>query len=492
MLLNKTRLYTILTALSEKELKQFGDFVKSPYFNKNERIVELLRVLLDDRHEWSSLTKKDLFRALFLTEVYKESKINKLIAMATELAVQFLAQIEYERSSYLSLSVLKASSQRGIEKVFEAEFKKLEKKQKKQVDKDDNYYFIKGEMIKRRYTHKFLSKRTTVQIDKLEESIHAFEVSFILKYCSDICQLLTESALLKQQADLDFLHHLINYLEKNELSYQPWPAIKIYRLLIIAFLSDEGYTYFEELLQNLYAVEEELLHQQPSVLYQLYGFISDIGVSALNVEGQKHARSVFGLYQVGLERRYAYDGQILRYPFYKNVIVMACRVGEYSIAKNILEEYKLDLPKNVRAQVYNFCKVIICFMEKDYKETLALLSTVKFTDVYDAMNAKMMQIKSYYALGNDNQVESSVENLRLMMLRDKKIAQKRKQPTNTFVKYIRRFIKLKLNYSKQVEKYQHRLELLYVEIEQSPKPMMNKEWLLQQIKQEFLVCQGVN
>ncbi len=83
--MQKSSLITILRTLTPQEFREFGEFVKSPYFNKNEKVITLYNVLKKyfPGFDSGSLTKEkvfkdaDVYTSVFIFEKEKDKTYNK-------------------------------------------------------------------------------------------------------------------------------------------------------------------------------------------------------------------------------------------------------------------------------------------------------------------------------------------------------------------------------------------------------------------------------
>lgn len=123
MFMENSKLITHLSALTTNEMRRFGEFVDSPFFNKHEDTKKLFEILRENKDRWARITKQEVY-ALIFSDKYQEFKINNLMFNLMELLKEFLGQLEYSQSNGKSDFVLKGTLNRWMWKLFEDNSKK--------------------------------------------------------------------------------------------------------------------------------------------------------------------------------------------------------------------------------------------------------------------------------------------------------------------------------------------------------------------------------
>ena len=78
--MNKSKSVQLLSAFSKDELSRSDDFLKSPYFNKNNRVIRLYKELAKDHPEFNSrnIQKEKLYKELFPGKEYNDQIMKNL------------------------------------------------------------------------------------------------------------------------------------------------------------------------------------------------------------------------------------------------------------------------------------------------------------------------------------------------------------------------------------------------------------------------------
>ena len=102
----KSNLVELLRSFSLHEIKEFGEYVHSPFFNKNQSVMKLYDYIRKQYPEFRSekLKKEFVFNALFPRAEYNDGFMRTLIFLLTQNAEQYLSHINYKNQSVGSVS----------------------------------------------------------------------------------------------------------------------------------------------------------------------------------------------------------------------------------------------------------------------------------------------------------------------------------------------------------------------------------------------------
>lgn len=83
---------------------------------------------------------------------------------------------------------------------------------------------------------------------------------------------------------------------------------------------------------------------------------------------------------------------------YKNIVYLGLRLEEYSWVKNFIIKYNEELDPKTRKNAMSYNMAYYHFFLNNYDETLTLLRSVEFSDVYYHLDSKSLLMKTYYEL----------------------------------------------------------------------------------------------
>ena len=154
---------------------------------------------------------------------------------------------------------------------------------------------------------------------------------------------------------------------------------------------------------------------------------------------------------------------------------------EQDWAENFLETHIKFISNEDREMIYNCNKASILLFKKEYKAALRSLTFVNFKNVFYDMYSRSLMIKIYFETNDTISVETSINNYKSFLKREKSLADLQRSMYQNFIKYISSLtrIKDKINgYSEEV--IASKLTAIQREMQQE-KYIADKSWLLRQV-----------
>ena len=139
--MEKSNLIRILKTLSPKEFKEFGEYVYSPFFNKNESVKLLFDYLKKcyPQFDAEKIEKEHIHRKIFTGAEYNDDFMRMLIFNMTKLAEDYLAYFRMVNSEWeMKRLLIHELNERHLDKSLVKSLKKaledLKKTGKKHVN----------------------------------------------------------------------------------------------------------------------------------------------------------------------------------------------------------------------------------------------------------------------------------------------------------------------------------------------------------------------
>ena len=88
MKLERNKLFLVLNRFSKKEIKQFEQFLDSPYFNQRADLQSLLKTW--EQHRGQGLSAEKLYQAIYPKRKFKVQELRLLMSYLFRLLEQFL------------------------------------------------------------------------------------------------------------------------------------------------------------------------------------------------------------------------------------------------------------------------------------------------------------------------------------------------------------------------------------------------------------------
>lgn len=475
--MENSKLITNLRALTPNEMRRFAEFVDSPFFNKHEDTKKFFEVIRDHRDRWGRITKEEVYSLIFSGK-YQEFKINNLMFNLMELLKEFLGHLEFTQSNEKANFILRGAQNRGMWKLIE-DVSKKERDELESIRIKDQEYFERVFQLEQFTDQSIIMRGKNHAPVNIEKEEAALDIGFVLKKLKNGCDILNRMMIFNYKYDLGILHHLLPYIKERWSFFGEIPIINIYYRVLSAFLEPDHHNRFFELVEFIEKNRSEINEED---LRRIYRYAINIGIELLNVDEKKFSRGTFRLYQAMIKDGLQLENDEIRDMDFKNIVTLSCRLKEFDWTKWFMDAHRGHLNVEFRKNTYNFCLAFYHYNQQNYQEALMLLSKLNFKNPFYLINAKSMQIKIFYELKEYDLLLSFLESFRLFLIRNKKISPSRISLNQNYVKYTRKFAQL-LSSKEAVSKrnFQESLLKLKTELLTTQAPMLNKDWLLENL-----------
>lgn len=477
--MEKTYLVELLSKLSSKQMKELSDFVKSPFFNKNEsveKLFEYLRVSHPDFKQ-AKIEKEFIYNKLFSPAEYNDSFMRMLIFRLTELSEKYLAYSEMTRrpadeNIYLTGSLLEL----GLDKNAQRVINQTEKELKQLKIKEGKYFLKKYEIEKLKHIIYSRSYKATTVKDKpdetlLEESNNLTEF-FLIRILQSYRYLLNKGQTVNSHYELDFLPYIMKFLENEGKHYLKNNIISLlYRQVSLQLdPSDEKLFYGikNELCSDSTLIEDEDRRDGAIVLVNLciergYKGREEFYRMVLEIDEYLVGRNLYNRVKGGY-----FDSEM-----FMNIVTIALRVGRVEWAKEFIEINFKKLAPDIMENVRNFTYARLYFKTRELDKALHYISKVTYTDLHMKINARITSITIHYEVGNIEEVLMQIENFRKYIQHDKLLSSGHRKISSNFIKFTGSICKAR--YSPRINLQELKKSIVECEM------VNNRQWLIEKV-----------
>jgi len=476
--MKKSILIEILAGFSQKEIREFSEYVSSPFFNKNQSIIKLNSYLKlkYPAFEKTEIEKKKVFAVLFPKVKYSDGFMRTLIFGLSALAENFLSYTRYKNSYYKDKTfLLYELNDRHLDRHLEKNIRLISKKLESEKIRDHEYYLDKYNLENEKYLYYFRNKpdvfEKIVKKTKLKEMADYLSIFYYSSIIGDYTRLYNLRNIYNFDFDTGQADKYLDMINDGSLGKVPCVMISLYELMLFAKSDDLSYFYkIKELLE----LHEETLDRDH--VYNVY-------INLINFCNRKISRGytelepeVFDLYKKGLAKGILpFHGTSL-FRFYTTVTETALKLREFEWAQNFINDHKSRLPLKIRENSYNYARALYDFESGNYTEALETLSVVKYNDVYHKLKCKCLIAMLYYELGFTVQLLSHIDAFNHFIMNDKLLNKERKKMYSAFIKYLKKIDSVRLFFNRS------NFEKLWSKIE-TENSVYNKKWLLKKMEE---------
>ena len=439
--MQKTYLVEILSKLSSKQMRELSDFVRSPFFNKNESAQRLFEYLRVHHPEFrSEKTEKEfIYNKLFSPAEYNDSFMRMIIFKLTELTEQFLAynDMKHEENSE-NIHLINALLELGIDKGAQKIINNTEKTLYASKIQNGKYFEDKYELDKFRHIIYSRSYRAVTIKDKPDEKLLDESNNLTAYYVINVLRryryLLNKRFSVNSEFELEFLPYILKFLENEGKDLLKIRLISILYKQILALTDSSREALIFELMREL---------TDDSILIDDVERREGLTVIAnLSIEKGYSGKEEFyklildtDKYLISKNLYNRVKGGYFENEMFMNVVTLALRLNEIDYTKQFIEENYKKLDPDSSENLYNYTYSKVYFKLRELDKAQHYISKVNHSDLHIKINARITSIMIQYELGNIEEVFNEIDNFRKYIQKDKLLSGSHRKITSNFVKY---------------------------------------------------------
>lgn len=427
--MKNTKLIKLLQTFSPAEIKKFGDFVNSPYFNKNKNVIMLNNELKKyyPCFEDEKLTEELVFRKVFGNIEFDYFKIKNIISDLYNLGLEYLKQ---QSNIFTSFSgEFNMLTQLRSRKLWKSHAKLIESYvkifQKTEV-KDRFFLFNEHLLISEKQLSVILkTPNSTESLQEYFDSFHDFALLSMLRAYALMLHVGKEN---RSKFELKMFTDVYNYIENTDFTGKP--LINVYKFIILLTINRNEEFYFK--LKKLFIANYGSLSDEDTYYTHMYifGFCMD----KYNIEAdRKYIKECYELFFHAYQNNFVSLGELL-YPDFINYVKVFMRMGDKKITQEFMETYKNSLPEDQYDNCMNFSNAYIAHSEGKFKEALSLIQKVNFPLMIMKVQVKILQVQLNYELGYFEETREVAGYFRKSIKKAEGISKEHKHSILAFIK----------------------------------------------------------
>jgi len=467
--MNRSKLGELLATFSKGEWRRFKDFVASPYFNKNEDVMQLCLAVAESE-DLGQESKASVYGRAFPGQEYDASKMGHLMNYLLKLAEQFLAMERFQADDFRPKRyVLQELSERKLTKQYDFILRKV---QKQLDDKPKNIEYFKqryqlGEVKMIHFSNQKI-RRFDPSMQEVYDGLNEYYYAALLKY---VCAILSWKLVVTGEFELT---SITKQVIKSLSAYPPKsPLIRIYLSIYktISTGEEESDLHFQELERFLkehrHSIEQEEMRE-------IYLYAINYCARRMRDGEREYRKRVIELYEEAIEYRYIFEQGYLSHWTYTNVVKLILLEKRYDQAEAFIHRYKDHLPPRFYVDALHFNLAELNFKRGAYDEVLTHLQYLSYSDSYYNPGSRMLMIKTLYEKEELESLISHLASFTKFLMRHKGLSTTYQRTMLNFCKMLNQVLRVsapdrKANLQEKIRK----LPLL-----------AEREWLLEALERE--------
>ncbi len=474
--MDKTLLFEAFSTLAPAELREFGKFVRSPFFNTRPQLVTLCDYLTRCREKGELPLAEKAYAAILPVSdggggvTPPEPGWNQKLRLANSALLALLEKYwtyceKFEDEDRARIRLAAAYRKRNLDKHFHITLREARRGRERLPWRHADYYHDLNLLEWEQYQYDSSVRRTGSL--NLQAPSDYMDTAFIARKLRLACLALSHQAVFKTEYRIALLGPILAHIEDTEMMKVPAVGLYYYCYKFLSDRStDEHFRHFREMLPAQAAV------LPPEELRTLYLLAINFGIKRINESASGWLRATLDLYKSALERDLLLENGLLSRFAFNNIAAIALRVGELDWAEQFILQNKPRLERHWREATAGLNLARIAYARRDFKTALLNLQRSDYKDLINNLIAKTLQLKIYYETAEYDLLESHLASMKNFIRRHTAIGYHRTNYSR-IVHYTKLLMTLNFKKPKDVAELREQIEKEDV--------LTEKEWLLEML-----------
>jgi hypothetical protein len=414
-----------------------------------------------------------LFEQAFPGQAFDDLKLRHLSSELVRDLEQFLVRREVDLQPFLrEIFLLRALRKRQLNELFESGVQRLDKKLEDNPLRNTDYHYNRFLLEAERSRFLEGQKIRTVEpnLQKASDALDTFYMASKLAYASSM---LNHSGVVQSAYRFDLMEEVASFIQQGEERQLEDPAIGAYYHVWCMLSNRDAEEHFRQLCAKL---PQEVRRFQPEEARDLYVHAINYCIKRMRAGAPEYLREAFELYRDMLRGGvFSEDGYMSPW-MYKNVTVAGLRLGESAWVEEFVERYRSELHPQFRDTAYSYNSAKVAFARGKHGRVLELLQEVEYQDIFYALDARAMLLKTYYELGEYEALESLCSSFRVFLNRRREVPESHRRSYLTLIRLVRLAQRVRNNRDRGLL---HRLEQSLA----SQPDLLDRGWLMEKFKE---------
>jgi len=461
----KSRLIRLYKTFNDKELRVFKNWVRSPVHNQHQDTIKLFN-FLESRRKITKITvqKERLFKYLYPTQKYSETKLSYLMNNALQLLKEFIGYYESVLSDFdVKQKLISNLLDRNMHQLASLELEKLVDKADLIATRNATTSLQHFEIEQRKF--ELIGTQNRSQQTNITNLLHHLTDFYCLSVLKFACTASSHKNVTTQDYNIRLLDAVL-----ADASTSIHPVISMYYNIYQSLESKEHSHYFE-LAETLFLAHYHLLNIQEQ--YEVLLLLINYCIKRLNTAEKSFVKKGFDWYNWGLKHSVLIHRNNLSRFAYLNIVGLGLKLEEFDWVAEFIPNYIQYLPIQFQGNYQHYTTAKLCFKQKNYNKAQRLLTQIEYDDIFLNLDTKTMLLEIYYEEKSWDSLEALLVSFSRYLQRKQVIAYHKKVYQN-IITLTQKIMSLP-SYDKAAK------NALLAEVKTTT-PLAERDWLIKQIE----------
>lgn len=481
----KSTLLDLIRTFSEEELSKLEDFIKSPYFNKKENLINLF---LELKNNYPDFSKENIKREVVWKKLYPDKNFNygtmkNMIYDLLKICEKFILHEAYDRNRLRAYSdLIQELNKRNLFKHVSTKFLSFDNDFNINILKSldisvQDYYLLLSEVywfiiVNAGEWDSGIKRERDAASEKM---IYSFLIYLFKAYYNNKVLKFNENKgdddgilyIFMKMIDDKNMNTIFNIAKRN--SDEDYKILKCYYTLY-QLADSESKEDFEKLKKSIHEIKD-LLNKKD--LRNLFVILSNSLVHNNSVFENKDEEfsKIFDL-MIENDVFTEQNGVLMDFKFI-NYIVINSNLNRIKEVENFILRFKDKLSEDKKINAYNFAMASLCFIKGEYKKSLEYSLKIGFEFLQMKFYVRNLQLMNFYELNDYESFVLALDSYKHFTKKNKKIQDLRKELNSSFYQNVKKLFYLRNKFDQfDFENLQN--EILKI-------PQTKKSWILKKL-----------
>ena len=447
--MQNSKLYSILEYFDKYEQNRLRKFIISPYFNKNEAIITLFDLLIEQVNGEKSddLVKESIWDMIYKGKDYDDVLFRKYCSDLLKLIESFLAQQVFEGDPIHKANFLiEAVGNKKMSKLFNSSIRTARRLSDQQLYRTTDYYLGQYQLERNLYTLEELGhdRKAKKNVEAILDNLDKFFLAEKLRYG---CSVNSQTSMISHEYQLLFFEEIKKHIEKYQ--YKDIPPVAVYYQIYLTQTETENEQHYFDLMRLLESYGDLFPKGEAEFIYQA---ALNYCVRKLNTGKRKFLEEYFNIFVILLEKELIFtDGELSPWHF-KNITSIALRLGKTSWTNDFIQNYKKYLPESMMSNAVSFNLAQLYFYQKKYEKVIETLQIIDYEDFTYNLNSKTTLLMAYFETDEIEALYSLMDSFRTYLNRHKDFAASHRIQYTNLIKFTKQLTKMMPGDKKAIDK----------------------------------------
>lgn len=447
----KSKVIEALRTLNKNELKELSDFVISPFYNKNKKVITMFGELKKFAPDYTSrnMTKQYVYSKVYPGNAYADKTFRNLLSDILRLIEKYFIVKNLEGNKlYEKYLLINRLSKKELTKPAEQNIREADRLFEDAMFDGGNIFFIKH-LIEMEKDFLEIAQNNFIGLNMKEGEylINTFLAKYMLfkmKFNNYRHKLGTEkiSGLIQEFDKRVNFDGWMSFIEAEGGDINELILIYYYTTKFMSDISDEES--FDKAMKLFNKHKSKIDVTETTNLYLTFTGFSTVKMA----QGEKRYREIqFDLYNKMFEENLLVSEKEpnLHLTIFNNVVSTAMLLDKYEWSRNFIEEYTPKLLPEHRDTMYNFAYSRYYFGIHEYEKSLEHLSRLTPEHHWIRSRARILQLRLYYELGHAEAFFSLYDSLNHLIKNDSQLPAGEKENDTAFISLLNRLARIKFS-----------------------------------------------